>query len=303
MSSLLSRHAVLLLLCIGGMTVNGAHAQGTSCLPLADTEKAKIVAYLSKWLGVPETEEMEIYGDELVPGTCYRKLAVKGRMLLPRSFFLSPDQRFLTGSLLDLTGYPKQERSQAQEEINKLLLLEPSPSRGTSTAPVTIVEFGDFECPSCKRLYEWTQLLASDKNANFRVVFKHLPIDGHPWAQAAAAFAICAETQSNDAFWQLHDFFFENQTTLDAANLQGRVAEYVADHPTIDGSLLLNCARGREPAARILRDAEIAKQFHITATPTIFVNGMRVGALQSQDDLRSLIQRAVSPTNPTGGTK
>lgn len=226
---------------------------------------------------------------------------VKSRTLRPTSFFLSPDQRFLAGSLLDLTGDPKQERSQAQVEINKLLLLEPSPSRGTSTAAVTIVEFGDFECPFCRRLYEWTQLLASEKGANFRVFFKHLPIDGHPWAQAAAAFAICAETQSNDAFWQLHDFFFENQTTLDAANLQGRVIEYVANHPSIDGSRLLNCARSQEPAARVIRDTELAKQFRISATPTIFVNGMRVGGLQSQDDLRSLIQRATQ--NPTGGTK
>jgi protein-disulfide isomerase len=278
-------------------------AQENLCLPLTDTEKAKIVAYLSKWFGVPETEKLSIERDEIVSDTCYRKLVVKTRTLRSTSFFLSPDQRFLAGSLLDLTGDPKQEKKQAQEEINRLLLSEPSPSRGTPTAPVTIVEFGDFECPFCRRLYEWTQLLASDKNANFRIVFKHLPIDGHPWAQSAAVFAICAETQSNDAFWQLHDFFFENQTTLDAANLQDRVTEYVADHPSIDGSRLLNCARGQEPAARIVRDTELAKQFRISATPTIFVNGVRAGALESQDELRSLIQRVARSENPNGGTK
>jgi protein-disulfide isomerase len=281
-------------------------AQGNACVPLADTEKAKIVVYLSKWIGVPETEKLEIESDEFVPGTCYRRLEVRGRTLRPASFFLSPDQRFLTGLLLDLMGDPKQERSQAQEEINGVLLSEPSPTRGMPTDPVTIVEFGDFECPFCKRFFEWTQLLVSGKGANFRVVFKHLPTEGHPWAKNAAAFAICAETQSNDAFWQLHDFFYKNQATLNTATFQDRVMQYVADLPTIDGPRLLNCVRSHQADARMTRDAELAKQFRITATPTIFVNGIRVGALQSEDDLRSLIQRAYRESqvgNEAGGDK
>jgi hypothetical protein len=111
------RHAALLLVFISGITIHGAHAQGNSCLPFTDTQKVKIIAYISKWMAVPEMENLEIEGDELVPGTCYRKLAVKGRTLLPRPFFLSPDQRFLSGSLLDVTIDPMQERKQAQEGI------------------------------------------------------------------------------------------------------------------------------------------------------------------------------------------
>jgi hypothetical protein len=201
----LSCHATLFLVLICGISVP-ARAQGNSCLTLTDNEKTNIIAYISKWMAVPETEKLEIEGDELVPGTCYRRLAVKGLMLSPRSFFLSPDQRFLSGSLLDLTIEPSLERKQAQEGINKVLLSEPSPSRGLPTASVTIVEFGDFECVFCKRFHEWVRTLTAER-VDFRLVFKHLPLQGHPWAHDAAAFAACAETQSGDAFWRLHDFF------------------------------------------------------------------------------------------------
>lgn len=294
------RHAALLLLFISGITVHVAQAQGNPCLPLTDIEKVKIVAYLTKWIGVPETEKLEIADDELVPGTCYRRLVVKGRILHPRSFFLSPDQRFLSGALLDITVDPAQERKQAQEEINKVLLSEPSPTRGTAAAPVTIVEFADFECTFCKRFYEWTQLLAAEKD--FRLIFKNLPLQGHVWARDASALAICAETQSNSAFWHLHDFFYANQATLNAENLEGRVMQYVGTQPTIDGPLLLNCAHEHRADARITRDAELASMFRINATPTIFVNGMRMGALESENDLRSIVDRAMK-LNSTGGDK
>src|ERR1700740_232780 len=99
--------------------VTASSVQGNPCPPLTETEKAKIIAHLSQWIGAPETERLEIEADELVHGTCYRRLAVKGRTLRPKSFFLSPDQRFLSGSLLDMTVDPAQERKQAQEEINK----------------------------------------------------------------------------------------------------------------------------------------------------------------------------------------
>jgi len=82
----LSRHAALFLLLICGISVR-ADAQGNSCPPITDTEKAKIVVYLSKLMGVPETENLEIDSDELVSGTCYRRLAVKGRTLPPPDHF------------------------------------------------------------------------------------------------------------------------------------------------------------------------------------------------------------------------
>lgn len=261
------------------------------CLPLTDAEKVKIIAYLSKWIGAPETEKLEIESDEFVAGTCYRRLAVKGRTLGSSPFFLSPDQRFLSRALFDLTSNPAEEKRHADEEINKVLLSEPSPSRGSPTTPVTIVEFGDFECLFCKRFHEWAQSLVAEQ-VDFRLVFKHLPLEGHPWARDAAAFAVCADMQSGDAFWRLHDFFYANQSTLTAENLESRVIQGFADNSTIDSSRALNCVHSHQADARITKDMELASQFGVKATPTFFVNGVKGGGLKTIDDLRNLIQLA-----------
>lgn len=270
------------------------------CLPITEGQKTKIIAYLSKWYGLPETEDLSILSDDLVPDSCYRRLVVKGRTVRPESFFLSPSQRYLSGSLLDLTSDPTRERSRAKDEINKVLLSEPSPGRGGLHAPITIVEFGDFECPFCKRLNDWVQALAAE-GIDLRLVFKHFPVTGHPWARDAAAFAICAEKQSNDAFWRLHDFFFENQAALNGATLKERLMLYVKDDPRIDSSRLVSCVHKNEADERIARDSELAAQFRVRSTPTLFVNGERVGALQSTNDLRSVLQRALK--SETGGNE
>lgn len=264
-------------------------AYGNPCLPLSGPAKVKIIGYLSKWIGAPETEKLAIESDELVLDTCYRRIVVRGHTLLPASFFLSPDQRFLSRALLDLTVDPAQEKTQAQEEVNKALLSDSSPSRGSPTTSVTIVEFGDFECLFCKRFHEWVQSLAAER-ADFRLVFKHLPLQGHPWAHDAAAFAVCGELQSEDGFWRLHDFFYANQATLTAENLESRVVQGFADLPAFDTSHLLNCVHSHQADARIARDMQLASQFGINATPTFFVNGVRGGDLRTIEQLRDVIR-------------
>jgi protein-disulfide isomerase len=193
---------------------------------------------------------------------------------------------FSTGTMRNF----QPELTIAHEEANRILLADPSPSRGAPGAPVTVVEFGDFQCPYCKHFYE---LLASvDQGERVRLVFKHLPLQGHAWAHDASAFAICADAQSSVAFWQLHDFFFENQATFIASNLEERTMEFVGSLPGINGSRLLECVHGRQAEAKIIKDAELAKEFRVNGTPTIFVNGRRGGVIQSEDDLNNLLKKA-----------
>jgi protein-disulfide isomerase len=282
---------VTVLLCVyalGSRAQGPLHQDETSgfnrCPSLSDADRARIIVYLSKWL---EVENLSIESDEIIPGTCYRKLGIKGAA--HPTFFLSADQRFLSGSLLDTAVDPEQQRKIAQEEANRILLADPSPSRGapSASAPVTIVEFGDFQCSYCKKFHE---LLASQEQV--RLVFKHLPIQGHTWAHDSAAFAVCADAQSSSAFWQLHDFFFENQATLTASNLEARTMEFVGSLTGINGSRLLECVHSGQAEAKIVKDTELAKEFRVNGTPTIFVNGRRGGVIQSQDDLNNLVKKA-----------
>jgi protein-disulfide isomerase len=81
---------------------------------------------------------------------------------------------------------------------------------GPATAPVTVVVFSDFECPYCKKL---RALLAAEPlitGGKVRLVFRHMPMQSHKWAQKAAEAAVCAQLQNGDAFWHLHDSLFEN---------------------------------------------------------------------------------------------
>jgi len=139
------------------------------------------------------------------------------------------------------------------------------------------------------------ELLASQERV--RLVFKHLPIQGHTWAHDSAAFAVCADAQSSSAFWQLHDFFFENQATLMASNLEARTMEFVGSLPGINGSRLLECVHSGQAEAKIIKDTELAKEFRVTGTPTIFVNGRRGGVIQSENDLTNLVKKAKGGKN------
>ena len=94
------------------------------------------------------------------------------------------------------------------------------PSKGPAHAPVTIVEYGDFQCSTCARMHPVLQQLLADHN-DVRLVFKDLPLTQvHDWAMAAAIAAQCAFQESNEAFWSLHDYLFEHQEELNAQNLQ-----------------------------------------------------------------------------------
>jgi protein-disulfide isomerase len=88
-------------------------------------------------------------------------------------------------------------------------------SKGNATAPVTIVEFSDFQCPYCKKLAETMNQLSPDERAKVRVVFHHLPLPMHAWARTAAEAAGCAQLQGPEVFWGMHDQLFANQDKLD----------------------------------------------------------------------------------------
>jgi hypothetical protein len=127
---------VLLCVCALGSRAQGPLRQDETaglnrCPSLSDPDRARIIVYLSKWL---EVENLSIESDEIIPGACYRKLAIKGAPH-PMFFFLSADQRFLSGSLLDTAVDPEQERRIAHEGANRTLLADPSPSRGAQRCP------------------------------------------------------------------------------------------------------------------------------------------------------------------------
>ncbi len=140
--------------------------------------------------------------------------------------------------------------------------------RGAIHAPVTLVEYGDFECPSCKQASGAMQIMLARFPEQVRLVFRHYPLESvHPHALAAAQAAEAAAAQGK--FWQMHDVLFENQNHLDMKRLQAYardigldMARFVA---ALDDSVYLQ---------RVREHIDSGKRGGVRATPTFFVNGV-----------------------------
>ncbi len=134
--------------------------------------------------------------------------------------YLSPDGRFLTNELFDTTVDPVEEERRKAAALMAGLVPNKGASKGLDHAPVTIVEFSDFECPFCRRFADlMKQVLPAEKN-QVRIVFHHFPLSMHPWARAAAEGAACARLQSSEAFWAMHDQLFQHQQEINANNVK-----------------------------------------------------------------------------------
>lgn len=148
-----------------------------------------------------------------------------------------------------------------------------SPARGPEAAPVTIVEFADFQCPlSARALPTLRQVMAAYPD-QVRLVFKHFPLAIHPDARRAAVAAEAAREQGK--FWEMHDLLFQNPASLERAELVAHAASLGLDVARFEKDL-----DSPELAARVDRDAAEAMRVGATATPTFFVNGRRMESYQ-----------------------
>jgi Na+/H+ antiporter NhaA len=157
--------------------------------------------------------------------------------------------------------------------------------RGPEDALVTVVEYGDFECPYCGRAERALRdLLAGD--GDVRYVWRHLPLtDVHPRAQLAALAAEAAAEQG--AFWPMHDLLLERQDALRPSDLLGHAAELGLELAGFERDL-----REHLGARRIAADVESADLSGVSGTPTFFVNGRRHHGTYDLDSLRASVRAA-----------
>jgi protein-disulfide isomerase len=141
--------------------------------------------------------------------------------------------------------------------------------RGPADAPVTLVEYGDFECPYCGQAEQVVRELLSSFGDDVRYVWRHLPLtDVHPNAQLAAEASEAAAAQGK--FWEMHDILLDHQGELRPSHL----ATY-AKQLGLDGDRMADELRRREYAGRVSEDVAGADESGVSGTPTFFVNGRR----------------------------
>ncbi len=157
------------------------------------------------------------------------------------------------------------------------------PSLGPADAPVTIVEFSDFECPFCARASPTVKQVLKEYEGQVRVVYRHFPLESiHPNARAAAVASACADEQQK--FWEYHDILFANMRQLGGDNLTKYASEAGLDMGAFEACI----ADGRHDAA-VDRDLEEARAIGVTGTPSFFVNGRMLGGAQPFEAFKRII--------------
>ncbi len=270
-------------------------AAAQNCPALSVGKKSALVEYVRKEYKLDSGAGLKIVQDEPVKGSCYHDLIFEGKSSVKTwqiTMYLSPDGRFLTGELFDTTIDPAQEQRRKAEALMAGLVQNKGASKGPDLAPVTIVEFSDFECPFCKKLADlMKQVLPAEKD-RVRIVFHHMPLSIHPWARTAAEGAACAQLQSGDAFWAMHDKLFDNQSEITPNNIKQKLNEFARSIQKINFPQFQGCMGTGMSLGLVFRDLNLAAENNIDATPTLFINGYRIAGIKDGNQLRQLIAEA-----------
>jgi protein-disulfide isomerase len=205
-----------------------------------------------------------------------------------RGFYEANKARFGDASEKDVmqqirAGLGQQREKQrrlafAQELRSKYevkILLEPlrtpvevgdAPIRGNPNAPVTVVEFSDFQCPFCARSRPTVARVREYYGDKVRWAFRHFPLDFHSQARKAGEAGACAGEQGK--FWQMHDAMFANPAKLQVADLKQTAKALGLDSLAFD-----RCLDSGKYADRVERDVEFGARYGVSGTPAFFVNG------------------------------
>jgi len=141
--------------------------------------------------------------------------------------------------------------------------------RGAGVAPVTLVEYGEFECPACGRAYHLIRQIIEDLPDQVRFVFRHFARDDvHPFSERSAQAAEAAGAQGR--FWEMHDFLFERQHQLEYEDLLVHAAELELDVDRFGKEILSG-----EHLARVQADLGSGITAGVTTTPAFFIDGKR----------------------------
>ena len=166
------------------------------------------------------------------------------------------------------------------------------PTRGPKAAPVTIVEFGDLQCPACKAAQPAIEaLIASEPDARF--VFQNFPLEMHNWAAKGAAYADCVAQASGDAFWKFVAKTYETQADITAENADEKLTA-LADASGVKGADIAGCATTPVTKAHVDASLALGKSVNVTGTPTLFINGRSIGNVSQvpADTLKGLVDFA-----------
>lgn len=161
--------------------------------------------------------------------------------------------------------------------------------KGSESAPVTIIEFSDYECPFCARFYSETSSKIDEeyvKTGKVKYVYRDFPLSFHPHARKAAEASECADEQGK--FWEYHDMLFENQNEW--AKSGTSVFKEYAGRLGLDQGAFDACLDSGQMAEEVKKDIADGVAYGVTGTPAFFINGEMISGAQPFEVFRKVIE-------------
>jgi protein-disulfide isomerase len=190
--------------------------------------------------------------------------------------------------------FVEQLRSQANVQVHlplipraRVAVEATGPAEGPEAAPVTLVEFADFECPYSARLQQVIEAVMKRYDGRVRHVFRRFPLAIHDHAQKAAQASFCAEEQGR--FWQYRTGVFAHQASLEDGDLRSLAAGL-----GLDAARFADCLDSGRTQTRVDADLAAGARAAVTSTPTLFINGMVVHGARTLGELQELIDAELS---------
>jgi protein-disulfide isomerase len=186
-------------------------------------------------------------------------------------------------------------------ELMSKINTEGRPFKGNKDAKVTIVNYDDFQCPFCSRMHQTMMVLMKQYGDRVKLVYKDFPlVEIHPWAMRAAVDANCLAKQNLDAYWSFADYVHAHGAEISgdkhdvkvALGNVDKVARDQAKQFNLDSAKVEACLAKPDEAAVQASMAE-ALQLGVQATPTLFINGERIGGALPAKEVEAVIDRAL----------
>jgi protein-disulfide isomerase len=167
------------------------------------------------------------------------------------------------------------------------------PAKGPAAAPITIVEFSDFQCPYCARVNPTLKQVEEKYGDKIRVVFRDFPlVQIHKDAAKAAEAGECAHEQGK--FWEMHDRLFANQSKLQVEAMKQAAVEL-----GLDAEKFNQCLDSSKYAAEVQKDVDEGARYGVTGTPAFFINGRMLGGAQPAEAFMQVIDEELARVQPT----
>jgi protein-disulfide isomerase len=282
---------VIAFIILGGY-LPASRASTIQCPALDEAKRLEVSTYVMAKYHIESRADFTLESATLLDDSCFRKLVYNvSNRRDSITIYLAPDGVHLLPNIWDLRKDPAQDERAKQLQVGKALQDGAEHTIGPANAPVTIVEFSDFECPYCRKMADvLRQEVLNNTTGQVRFIYRNFPLTMHPWAFDAARMAECASRQNPELFWKAHDALFEMQHDINVENLEEKVTAVLSADASINAGTFKACLDQHLTDAEVNKDAITGRANGVHATPTLFINGVMVQGTKSASELQNLIQ-------------